>query len=47
MSETPKRPIRIPDEIWAAVIIKANAQGTTASAVTRGLLIDWLKEDKK
>lgn len=41
---TPKRPIRIPDELWDAVRAKAEAQGMNASEVTRKLLTEWLQQ---
>jgi predicted DNA binding CopG/RHH family protein len=40
---TPKRPIRMPDELWEAVQAKAEAEGTNASEVVRRLLADWVK----
>lgn len=39
---TPKRPIRISDELWNAVQAKVKAEGTNASEVIRRLLTDWL-----
>lgn len=41
---TPKRPIRMPDELWEAVQAKAEAEGTNASEVIRRLLIEWVQD---
>lgn len=42
---TKKRPIRMPDELWDAVQVKAEAEGTNASEVIRRLLSEWLEEE--
>jgi hypothetical protein len=39
---TTNRNVRIDDELWSAVLDKAAAEGTTASAVVRDLLADWV-----
>lgn len=39
---TPKRPIRIPNELWEAALTKAREEGTNASEVIRRLLTEWL-----
>lgn len=41
---TPQRQVRIPDDIWYGAAAKAAEQGTTASAVVRELLREWLAE---
>lgn len=41
---TTKRPIRIEDELWAAVRSKAESGGTNASEVIRQLLVEWLED---
>lgn len=43
---TKKRPIRMPDELWDAVLVKAEAEGTNASEVIRRLLSEWLEEEE-
>jgi hypothetical protein len=42
---TPHRPIRISDELWAKAQAKAEQEGTTASAVIRRLLTEWVEEE--
>lgn len=42
MSDTPRRSIRLDDELWNALLVKAAAQDTTASEVIRGLLAGWV-----
>lgn len=44
---TKKRPIRMPDELWDAVLVKAEAEGTNASEVIRRLLSEWLNEGEE
>lgn len=44
---TPKRPIRIPDELWNAVQAKVKSEGTNASEVIRRLLTEWLGDGAK
>lgn len=39
---TPHRPIRISAELWASAQAKAAEQETTASAVIRDLLSEWV-----
>jgi hypothetical protein len=39
---TTLRNVRISDELWAAVLEKADAEGRTASQVIRDLLTEWL-----
>ena len=41
-SGTPLRNIRIPDDLWDAVLSKADAEGRNASEVVRELLSKWL-----
>lgn len=41
---TPHRPIRISDELWAAVKAKAAQHDTTASETIRALLTEWVKK---
>ena len=41
---TPRRQFRCEDELWERGVAKAKRQGTTLSAVMRGLLIRWLAE---
>lgn len=42
---TPKRPIRIPEELWRAALKKAEEQGTNASEVVRRLIAEWVAEE--
>jgi hypothetical protein len=39
---TTLRSIRIPDELWDALLSKAEAEDTTASDVVRELISKWL-----
>jgi hypothetical protein len=43
MANTTLRNIRIPDDLWEAVLRKAEAEGRNASEVTRELLARWVK----
>lgn len=38
------RNVRIPTELWAALKTKAENQGTTASAIIRQLIIEWIRK---
>ena len=39
---TTLRNIRIPDELWDAVLLKAEAEGRNASEVVRSYLTKWV-----
>lgn len=43
MSITPIRSVRISQEIWEAVKVKAAAQNDTVSHIVIKLLTEWLK----
>lgn len=45
-NDTPRRTIRLADELWSAAQSKAAAQGTNLSEVIRRLLTEWLEEGK-
>lgn len=43
MNDTPRRTVRIPDEVWSAAVAKARAEGTTVTAVVIAALRRYLK----
>ena len=43
-NDTPRRTIRLADELWSTAQSKATAQGTNLSEVIRRLLTEWLAE---
>lgn len=43
MPETTPRAIRIPDDLWAAALEKAQAEGTTVTAVVLRALQRYVK----
>jgi len=43
MPETTPRAIRIPDDMWAAALAKAQAEGTTVTAVVLKALERYIK----
>ena len=44
MPETTPRAIRIPDDLWAAALEKAQAEGTTVTAVVLKALERFIKK---
>jgi hypothetical protein len=42
-AHTPQRQVRIPNDVWYGAARKAEAEGTTASAVVRRLLREWVE----
>lgn len=40
---TPLRNVRVPDEVWDAARVKAEAEGTTVSAVVLAALRQYVK----
>ena len=44
-NETPRRTVRIPDDLWDAAVARAAAEGITASDLLRRLLAAHLESD--
>jgi len=42
---TPKRPIRIEDQLWRAALEKAKREGTTVAEQIRSMLARWVSEN--
>lgn len=47
MTPTTLRNVRVPDDLWAAALNKATAEGRNVSEVVRELLTRWVKQRAK
>lgn len=44
---TPRRTIRVPDDVWDPAIEKAHSEGTDVSTVIRDRLTEYIEENQE